>query len=80
MNDPLITQAKAIIGETQYYVSHNFKQSHGYDPTTITALMTALIRRTEALEGLTNAALAGLKPLPSQVEAAFKALQVGDRD
>jgi hypothetical protein len=27
-----------------------------------------------ALEGLTNAAIAGLKPLPSQVDAAFAAL------
>lgn len=30
----------------------------------------------EALEGLTNAALAGLKPLQSQINAGFKALSI----
>ena len=32
-------------------------------------------RLKDALEGLTNAALAGLRPLPSQVDAGFEALK-----
>lgn len=45
----------------------------------VTELEAENKRLRAALEGLTNAALADIKPLPSQVEAAFEALKAGGR-
>jgi hypothetical protein len=76
----LIATARKLIEQAKPCLENECIEDHIYDPATITALCRLLLECHESLDELTNAALADLKPLPTQVDRAFKALAAAGKE